>query len=256
MTTGRINQIALFFLSLFGSSLPSILPTKPPREPTHGAATPIVASSPTLETTRAESKTTTGGAASRRLDTKVGRSAGRFLSLSLSLFPSIHPSTGSSRGGGPTPPPPSSSYPSPSLKYPHGLPSAGMSMPTRGTLTGRRRWAAAVTGPPIAPIGTVLRILRLARSQPPRAGACAPMLLDPLVRAHSASVGGRQATQTSPRLSPSGATRLRPGRERVPPPTCFTLKHTEPVPRRGRERDGPVHPLGAAAGYPLAHTSD
>ena len=33
-------------------------------------------------------------------------------------------------------------------------------MPSRGALTGRRRWTAAATGPPIAPIGAVWWILR------------------------------------------------------------------------------------------------
>ena len=84
-------------------------------------------------------------------------------------------------------------------------------------------------------------------SEPPRAGACAPMLMDPPVRAHSASVGGRQATQTSPRLTPSGATRLCFEQVRVPRPTCFPRKHTEPVLRRSRGRGGPVVPLGVAA---------
>ncbi len=243
MTTGRINQIAFFFF--FFPFLPSSQDHS--RAPTHDAATPIVASSPA---TRAGART----AGRRYRDGSalwlVGWSVGRFLSLSLSLSLFLPLREGAGRA---TPPPPS---PSPSLKYPHSLPSAGMSIPTRGALTGRRRWAAAVTGPPIAPIGTVLGTLRLAWSQPPRAGApcaahrCLWIRWFALVLPVSEADRLRKPHLVSSLTPGSHAPLPRAGA--LASPTCFASKHTEPVPRRSRGREGPVHPLGTPASRSLA----
>ena len=149
MTTGRINQIALFsfFLSLLRSASfrPPNTRARVHRRRLHSHLHPL-----TRDARDAGSgQERVGGIwAARHFGWLV---LSLFLSLSLSAKGRADPA--------------SSSSPSPSLNYPHGPPSAGISMPTRGTLTGYHRWAATATGPPIAPIGAVLGILRLTRSR-------------------------------------------------------------------------------------------